>query len=71
MTNLKSKRLTAGLYEVTVKDRVFHVEDIFRHSDGEALPGWMRYEVREGGERDFWNDFGTKREAMEAIEAEA
>lgn len=67
---LKSKRISAGFYEVTFKERVFHVEDIARHSDGEALPGWMLYEVR-NGERDFWNDFGAKWQAMEAIEAGA
>lgn len=68
-TSMKSKRISPGLYEVTVGTRRFHVEDIQRASDGEVLPGWMLYEIK-GDEdaREFWNDFSTKRAAMNAIQ---
>lgn len=65
---IKSKRIQSGLYEVTFKDRTFQIEELGQHSYGDCAPGWMLYEIEGENERQFWNDFGTKRQAMAAVE---
>lgn len=62
-------RITSGLYWVHCKGRVFQVEDHYQATDGEGQPGWMLYEMvgEDFGRREFWNDFCTKRAAINAI----
>lgn len=61
------KRLNTGLYELSYEGRVFQVEDHSRASDGDGMSGWMLYEINKHGEREWWNDFTTKREAIAAV----
>ena len=59
-------KITKGLYEISYTGRTFQVEDIRQASDGELAAGWMLYEIVRGN-REYINDFGTKRSAIKAI----
>lgn len=61
---MKTTKIAAGLYELTYQGRTFQIEDQLQASDGEGQPGWMVYEMNAHGDREFCNDYMTKRAAI-------
>ena len=66
--NVKSERITAGWYRVTVNEQVFEIER--QDLDESASKGWWHLFVGEGAAREWGECFPTKRRAMEAIRAD-
>lgn len=64
---MKTKKINRGLYEFVSDGRTFQVENINTASDGEVPTAWMLYEINKHGEREFWNDFATKRQALKSF----
>jgi phage protein U len=53
----------AGTYSFTYKGRLFEVENMAVGSDGETT-GWFVFEIYESGNREFDNDYDTKKFAI-------
>jgi hypothetical protein len=69
---MPTTKINNGLYTFSYKGRVFEIENIKTASDGDALSGWMAYEMI-GDKRIYLNDYYTKRAAIartiEAVDA--
>lgn len=59
---MKTKRINKGIYEVSAKGRTFTVEQV---ADG----SWQLVEELTYSS-EYWNHFATKRDCLQAIEAE-
>lgn len=62
----QTKKINRGLYQMEYKGRTFQIENINIASDGEIPVAWMLYEMV-NGERDFWNDFVSKKNCILAV----
>lgn len=64
------KRINQGAYEVTAQGRTFVIEDLGRicqQAFGESYrPDWQLYEVSKG-QRQWWNDFASKRASLDHL----
>ena len=60
---MKTTRRTTGIYGFSYKGRNFEVENMAVGSDGETK-GWFVFELEANGDREFVNDYDTKRFAI-------
>lgn len=68
---MMTTRINIGAYECTVDGRKFQIEDLARvkRENGDSTstkPDWQLYETTSGN-REWWNDFATLKEAKAAI----
>jgi len=60
---VKTTKTTTGIYRFSYKGREFEVENMAVGSDGETK-GWFMFELEADGDREYINDYDTKRFAI-------
>ena len=60
---MQTKKISAGIYGFTYKGHSFEVENMAVGSDGETT-GWFVFIQEPNGDREFVNDYDTKRFAI-------